>query len=110
MKKIIGVILFVVLAGGGYYVWQEMQKTESTDDAEIDGDVISISARVPGHVVEVMVEDDQFVNKGDVLVKLDPKDYEIAVERAKADLNNELANLQTSRNDVPLTAATTGSA
>ena len=109
MKKIIGVILFVVLAGAGYYVWQEMQKTESTDDAEIDGDVVSISARVPGHVTEVPVEDEQFVNKGDVLVKLDPKDFEIAVERAKADLNNEIANLQTSRKDVPLTAATTSS-
>jgi membrane fusion protein (multidrug efflux system) len=109
MKKIIGLILFVVLAGGGYYVWQEMQKTESTDDAEIDGDVIAISPRVPGHVAEVLVEDEQLVNKGDVLVRLDPKDYEIAVARAKADLNNELASLQTSRTDVPLTTATTGS-
>ncbi len=109
MKKIIGLIVFVVLAGGGYYIWQEMQKTESTDDAEIDGDVVAISARVPGHVLEVLVEDQQLVKKGDVLVKLDPKDFEIAVARAKADLNNELANLQTSRSDVPLTTATTGS-
>lgn len=109
MKKIIGLIVFVVLVGGGYYIWQEMQKTESTDDAEIDGDVIAISSRVPGHVLEVLVEDQQLVKKGDVLVKLDPKDFEIAVARAKADLNNELANLQTSRNDVPLTTATTSS-
>jgi membrane fusion protein, multidrug efflux system len=109
MKKIIGLIVFVVLVGGGYYIWQEMQKTESTDDAEIDGDVVAISSRVAGHVVEVPVEDEQVVNKGDVLVKLDPKDFEIAVERAKADLNNELANLQTSRRDVPLTSATTAS-
>src|SRR5712672_4225 len=101
MKKILGFILFVILVGAGYYVWQEMQKTESTDDAEIDGDVIAISARVPGHVAEVLVEDQQVVKKGDVLVKLDPKDYQIAVERAQADLNNELANLQTSRRDVP---------
>src|SRR5665213_4327059 len=110
MKKIIGVIVLVILVGGGYYIWQEMQKTESTDDAEIDGNVIAISARVPGHVTEVTVEDNQMVNKGDVLVKLDPRDFEIAVERAKADLNNEIANLQTSRGDVPLTTATTGSA
>ena len=86
-----------------------MQKTESTDDAEIDGNVVAISARVAGHVSEVLVEDGQMVKKGDVLVKLDPKDFEIAIERAKADLNNELANLQTSRNDVPLTTATTSS-
>jgi len=109
MKKIIGLAVLVVLIGGGYYIWQEMQKTESTDDAEIDGNVISVSSRVPGHVIEVLVEDEQFVNKGAVLVKLDPKDFEIAVERAKADLSNEVANLQTSRSDVPLTTATTGS-
>jgi len=109
MKKIIGLIVFVILVGAGYYVWQEMQKTESTDDAEIDGNVIAISSRVAGHVSEVLVQDDQPVKPGDVLVKLDPKDFEIAVERAKADLNNELAGLQTSRSDVPLTAATTNS-
>ena len=102
MKKIIGLVVLVVLIGGGYYIWKEMQKTESTDDAEIDGNVISVSSRVPGHVAEVLVEDEQFVNKGAVLVKLDPKDFEIAVERAKADLSNEVANLQTSRSDVPL--------
>ena len=109
MKKIIGLIVFVVVVIGGYFIWQEMQKTESTDDAEIDGNVVAISARVAGHVSEVLVEDGQMVKKGDVLVKLDPKDFEIAIERAKADLNNELANLQSSRHDVPLTTATTSS-
>jgi len=109
MKKIIGLIVFVVVVVGGYFVWQEIQRTESTDDAEIDGNVVAISARVAGHVSEVLVEDGQMVKKGEVLVKLDPKDLEIALERAKANLNNELANLQTSRNDVPLTTATASS-
>src|SRR5580658_6716129 len=109
MKKIIGLIVFVAVVVAGYFIWQEMQKNESTDDAEIDGNVVAISARVAGHVIEVPVEDGQMVKKGDVLVKLDPKDFEIAIERAKADLNNELANLQTSRSDVPLTTATTSS-
>jgi membrane fusion protein (multidrug efflux system) len=109
MKKIIGLIVLVVVAVGGYFIWQEMQKTENTDDAEIDGNVVAISARVAGHISEVLVEDGQMVKKGDVLVKLDPKDFEIAIERAKADLNNEIANLQTSRKDVPLTTATTSS-
>ena len=55
------------------------RRSRITDDAEIDGNVIAISARVPGHVTEVLVEDEQMVKKGDVLVKLDPKDFEIAV-------------------------------
>jgi membrane fusion protein, multidrug efflux system len=109
MKKIIGLVVFVVAVIGGYLIWQELQKSESTDDAEIDGNVVAISARVAGHVNDVLVEDGQLVKKGDVMVKLDPKDFEIAIERAKADLNNELANLQTSRSDVPLTTATTSS-
>src|ERR1035438_10312277 len=97
MKKIIGIVVLLIVAVGGYFVWLEMQKTESTDDAEIDGNVIAISPRVTGHVNEVLVEDEQFVNNGDVLVKLDPKDYEVAIARVKADLNDALAGLQTSR-------------
>ena len=109
MKKIIGIAVLLVAAVGGYFVWLEMQKTETTDDAEIDGDVVAISPRVTGHVTDVLVEDHQVVKKGDVLVKLDPKDYEVAIARAKADLNDALASLQTSRGDVPLTTATTDS-
>jgi membrane fusion protein (multidrug efflux system) len=109
MKKIIGGIVLLVIAIGGYFVWLEMQKTESTDDAEIDGNVVAISPRVSGHVVEVLVADQQFVNKGDVLVRLDPKDYEVAIAKVKADLNDALASLRTSREDVPLTTATTAS-
>src|SRR5260370_41590015 len=110
MKKIVGTVALVVVAVAGYFVWLEMQKTESTDDAEIDGNVIAISSRIPGHVAEVLVEDQQVVHKGDVLVKLDPKDYQVAVARVKADLNDALASLQSERTDVPLTTATPGSA
>ena len=109
MKKIIGGIVLLVVAVAGYFVWLEMQKTESTDDAEIDGNVIAVSPRVAGNIVEVQVADEQLVKKGDVLVKLDPRDYEVAVAKVKADLNDALASLQTSREDVPLTGATTSS-
>lgn len=109
MKKIFLLVFLLGAAAGGYYTWLEMQKTETTDDAEIDGNMVAVSPRVTGHIIEAAVEDQQFVNKGDVLVKLDPKDFEVAVARAKADLNDALANLQSSRTDVPLTTATTGS-
>jgi membrane fusion protein, multidrug efflux system len=109
MKKIIGAVVLLVAAISGYYVWKELQKSESTDDAQIDGRIIAISARVGGHVIQMNVEDDQYVNAGDVLVKLDPRDFEVAVAKARADLNNELAGLQSSRTDVPLTTTTTSS-
>jgi membrane fusion protein, multidrug efflux system len=109
MKKIIGAVVLLAAAISGYYVWKELQKSESTDDAQIDGRIIAISARVGGHVIQMNVEDDQYVNAGDVLVKLDPRDFEVAVAKARADLNNELAGLQSSRTDVPLTTTTTSS-
>ena len=83
MKKIIGIVVLLAAAIGGYFVWLDLQKTETTDDAEIDGNVVAISPRVTGHVTDVLVEDDQIVKKGDVLVKLDPKDYEVAVARVR---------------------------
>jgi membrane fusion protein, multidrug efflux system len=109
VKKIIGAVVLLVVGVCGYFVWVEMQKSESTDDAEIDGRIIAISPRVGGHVIQVNVEDEQFVKAGDVLVKLDPRDFEVAVAKARADLDDELAGLQSSRTDVPRTTTTTSS-
>jgi membrane fusion protein, multidrug efflux system len=109
MKVIIAVVVVLILAGGGYFIWAEMQKSESTDDAEIDGDIVTISPRVQGHVIEVDVQDEQIVKAGDILVKLDPQDFEVAVAKAKADLADAQAGLQGSRTDIPLTMVNTGS-
>lgn len=109
-KKIFGLLVLAALIGGGYYYWSQLQKVESTDDAQIDGHIVAISPRISGHVLEVLVEDEQVVKKGDVLVKLDPKDYEVAVAKARADLQDAVAQLESSRTDVPLTSMTTSSA
>jgi membrane fusion protein (multidrug efflux system) len=109
MKKIIGAVVLLVFGVMGYFVWLEMQKSVTTDDAEIDGRIVAISPRVGGHIVEMNVQDEQFVKAGDVLVKLDPQDFEVAVAKARADLDDALAGLQSSRTDVPLTTATTSS-
>ena len=109
MKKIIGLVVLLVIAAGGYYTWLEMQKTVDTDDAQIDGDIVAISSRVPGYVTEVLVADQQYVHKGDVLVRLDSKDFAVQMDRVKADIGDALATLETSQVNVPLTAATTGS-
>jgi len=59
MKKIAGGVVLLVMVVAGYFVWAEMQKSESTDDAEIDGRIIAISSRVGGHVIQMNVEDEQ---------------------------------------------------
>jgi membrane fusion protein (multidrug efflux system) len=109
LARIVGIFLILALAVGGYGMWRRLQRVESTDDAQVDGSIHAISARVPGHVMEVLVDDQQYVNAGDVLVRLDRADYEIAVAKAKADLGDALATLQTHRTDVPITTATTSS-
>jgi membrane fusion protein, multidrug efflux system len=100
-------LLLIGIASGGYIFWKNSQRFESTDDAEVDGQIYSISPRVSGHVSEVLIEDEQVVKAGDVLVRLDPRDYEVAVAKAKADLDDALAALSSSRTDVPITSVTT---
>ena len=107
--RIFAVVVVGALIFGGYVIWERLQRVESTDDAQVDGQIHAISSRIDGHVLAVPVEDEQYVNAGDVLVRLDAKDYEVAVARARADLADALATLQSLRTDVPITAVTTAS-
>ena len=109
LGRIIGIIVVLVLISGGYLFWLHLSKFESTDDAQVDGQLYAISSRINGHVIEVKVDDEQQVKAGDVLVVLDPKDYEVAVAKARADLADAVATYQSSRTDVPITSVNTRS-
>jgi len=103
------VLVVVVLAAAGYFIWRYLNTFESTDDAQIDGHVDAISARISGNVIDIRAEDEQIVNAGDVLVRIDPRDYEVAVAKAEADLRDAEAALESSRIDIPITATNTAS-
>jgi membrane fusion protein (multidrug efflux system) len=107
--RILIIVVLLVLISGGYMFWQHLSKFESTDDAQVDGQVYAISSRISGHVIDVKVDDEQEVKAGDVLVVLDPKDYEVAVAKARADLADAVATYQSNRNDVPITSVNTKS-
>ncbi|MGA2117092.1 MAG: HlyD family secretion protein [Bryobacteraceae bacterium] len=102
-------IVVIVLAAAGYWLVKYFGEYESTDDAQIDGHVDAISARISGQLTEVLVEDAQFVKAGDPLVKIDPRDYQVAVAKAEADLADAEAALDSSRTDVPIIATNTAS-
>ena len=104
---VVGALAVVLMAGG--FLWRYFNTYESTDDAQIDGHINAVSARITGSVIAINAEDQQFVNAGDVLVKLDPKDYEIAVARAEADLADAEAALESSRTGIPITSTNTSS-
>jgi membrane fusion protein, multidrug efflux system len=102
-------ILVVVVAAIAFATWHYFSIRESTDDAQIDAHIIPMSARVGGTVLEVLVRDNQQVEAGTVLVKIDPKDYEVAVEKAKADLASAQSAALAARTGVPIAHTTTGS-
>jgi len=83
---VIGVAALVVLAVGVVYYICFIAPYESTDDAFVDGYVTIVSSRVPGQVTRLLVTDNQRVKKGEVLLELDPRDYETSLANAKADL------------------------
>jgi membrane fusion protein (multidrug efflux system) len=64
--------------------WLHARKFEDTDDAQVDGYITAVSSRVPGTALRVLVEDNQTVKQGDVLVELDTADLEVAVAQARA--------------------------
>ena len=106
------IVLFIALAAmavGVFYAWRYFSAYESTDDAEVDGHINAISARISGYVLDVPVEDEQQVKAGDVLVRIDPKDYTVALANAQADLAAAEATFLSSRTDVPITSITTSS-
>lgn len=110
LGRILVPVLIVVAVGiAGYYVWKHFNTFESTDDAQIDGHVNAISTRIGGNVVEVLATDEKYVKAGDVLVRIDPKDYEAALAKAEADLADAEAALETSRLDIPITNINTAS-
>jgi membrane fusion protein (multidrug efflux system) len=108
-RYLVAAAVLVLLCGGGYYLWKYLNTYETTDDAQVDGHINAISGRIAGNVIEVRAEDEQYVNAGDVLVRLDSRDYEVALAKAQADLGDAEAALESSRIDIPITTANTAS-
>ena len=108
-RNIVILIVALVVLVGGVFLWRYLSSYESTDDAQADVHLYPVSARISGYVVKVNVDDNQWVEKGTVLVEIDPKDYEVAVAQAQANLNNAEATAQSLNITVPITSVNTSS-
>ena len=108
-KKLIILIVFLVLAGVGGYLWVHSLNRVSTDDAQVDGHIIPISPKIYGKVQEVLVDDNQQVKQGQVLVRIDPRDYQAKLDQAEAAVAVASSQSQGANAGVPLTRDTTGS-
>ena len=96
---IVGAVVLTGLIAG--YAYNEYRKTHiATDDAFIESSIHTIAARIAGSVMEIPVQDNQRVKKGDVLVRLDPADYRSRVAAARANLELQRANLRQAERDL----------
>ena len=100
----IGVLVILVV---GFFVYRYLTSYEDTDDAQIDGHINSVSARISGHVQKLLVEDYQYVPAGTVVIEIDPADYQVAYDRAKADFEDAEAAAEAAGVTVPITSVST---
>jgi membrane fusion protein (multidrug efflux system) len=108
-RLIIAALVALLLVAGSVWLWHYFGGYESTDDAQVDVHLSPVSPRISGYVVKVNVGDNQYVEKGTVLVEIDPKDYQVAVDKAKADLASAEATAQSLNIGVPIASVNTSS-
>ena len=101
------VVLLLALGIGIYFLMQYFSSYEDTDDAQIDGNIYAITSRIAGTITAVHVEDNDRVKKGEVLVELDPRDFHVAIDQAKASLQESQTLIQAAQPNVPITSVTT---
>jgi membrane fusion protein (multidrug efflux system) len=99
-KRVVLVVLLVLALGAlSAFAWNYLQSYESTDDAQIDGHIDPLSSRIDGTVINVHAEDNDRVKVGELLVEIDPRDYEVAVAQAKARLELAVAQVAAAKQD-----------
>jgi membrane fusion protein, multidrug efflux system len=86
IRKIVSLIVVVGAVVITLYVWGIIERHPRTDDATARANVVGIAPRVSGQILKLNVQDNQAVKKGDVLFEIDPEDYRLILEKAKADL------------------------
>lgn len=97
----------IVAGNFGYHYWQYASTHEETDDATVSGHIHQVSSRINGNVSEVDVNDNQLVKKGQLLVKLDPRDLEVKVLQTQAALASAERQAQAAQSNISLASETT---
>jgi membrane fusion protein, multidrug efflux system len=106
--RIVAAVVALVIVGVVIWLWVTAGR-ETTDDAQVDAHVTQIAARVGGTVLRVHVDDNRQVQAGATLVEIDPRDYQVAVERARAALADAEAAAMAARTEIPITSQSTSS-
>ena len=105
----VGAVLLVAIVIGSIFLLRYLYSYESTDDAFVDGHLNQITPRIGGTVIAVHVESNQFVQAGQVLVELDPRDNQVALQQARAAFAQAQSQIQAANPNVPITQTTSQS-
>jgi len=97
--------LLVLAVAAGLWLWTTRNR-ESTDDAQVEAHVSTIASRVGGVIAKVAVNDNQQVDAGTVLIEIDPRDFQVAVDKARAELADAEASAVAAQSNIPITSAT----
>ena len=99
----LGCLVGLATLSYGGYAWYSAITYVSTDDAYVEGTISPVSAKVAGHIVELLVQDNQVVRRGDLLMRVDPRDFQAKRAQASAAVATAEANLRAAPSEVPLT-------
>src|SRR5262252_2130922 len=86
IRKMVSLIVVISAVVITLYVWGIVERHPRTDDAAARANIVGIAPRVSGQILNLNVQDNQLVKKGDVLFEIDPEDYRLVLEKAKAEL------------------------
>jgi membrane fusion protein (multidrug efflux system) len=106
-RRLLIFAVLAALAAGGVVLWLGSLGHVSTDDAQVDGHIMPVSAKISGNIVEVLVDDNQAVKRGQPLVRIDPRDYQAKLDQARAGLVYAESEAKGATVNVPLTRDTT---
>src|ERR1035441_7366525 len=104
---VFAVVVGAVILIGAVAFWLYSNTYETTDDAQVDGHLNGITARIDGEVTAVHAEENQSVQVGQLLVELDPRDYQVALEQAQAQLLRAQAEARAANSNLPITQSST---
>src|SRR3984957_10520743 len=105
VKLVLALVVSALLSAGGVRYWNYLQSYEWTDDAEVDGHLDPISTRISDTVIRVYVENTHHVKAGQPLVDLDPRDFQVAVENAAANLAQAEQGVKAAQQNYALSVA-----
>jgi multidrug resistance efflux pump len=94
ISKVPTLVLFLVAVVAAYFVYQRWTYEPWTRDGQVRAEIVKIAPRVSGYIVEVAVKDNQFVRKGELLFKIDPSTYQLAVNQAQVRLDQSREDVQ----------------